>query len=90
MSPIVMQAMLTRTIMSPWIAPKLYPRHEYVSDEYLTEAQLVARDSNGTITWMTLHTWYPSTGIEPRIKAVLVFNELSKVLDYSITILRKN
>ncbi len=65
----------------PWIALKLYPR--YIGGETLTEAQLVARDSSGTVTWVTLHTWYPSPDTEPRIKAVLVFNESSKVYYYA-------
>ena len=63
---------------NPWFAVKLYPR----SGPSRTEAQLVSRDSSGTLKIKTLYTWYSAPNTQPRGVFLLIFNETGKVYYY--------
>ncbi len=63
---------------TPWFAVKLYPR----SFPYRTEAQLVTRNSGGTIKTKILYTWSSARDTQPRGVFLLVFNESNKVYYY--------
>ncbi len=61
---------------APWFALKLYPT------SYGTVAQLVVRDSSGTVSYQDIYTWYSGSVSQPRVRAILIFNESDKVYYY--------